>query len=95
MAATVTVKERFSAGPLYGVVAEVTGDTSYVSGGYAFTPGLLGLGTIVAVAPAGANTTLYSAVHDNVANKLAFMNGGSEASGNISAVKVKVIVLGR
>lgn len=94
MSATIAVRENVSFGNLLARIVRVTGDTSYVTGGYSVTAASVGLGQIRGASPAGANTTLYTGRWNNATSKVEFVNGGTEASGNVSAVSVDMLFIG-
>jgi hypothetical protein len=71
----------------------LTGDSAYPAGGYAVTGAQFGLRSIEGILQIGANSTGYSVIYNTATAKLQFYSNGSEASGNISTVSVKVIVI--
>ena len=70
MAATVTVKKRTKFANLYAVIADITFDSSYPTGGEAVTPQQLGLTTIDFVLPAPAAGYIPEFDHTNLKLKM-------------------------
>ncbi len=102
MAITVSALHRQVPGAAIEIVAEVTLDSSYPSGGYAFTPATFGLSSLQYAIPIVGNAG-YVVVHDqaNLKFKVFQQNATSgplvEVAGatNLSTVKIYVLVKGR
>ena len=89
MAASVTVVRRDSLGTSYVVYADVTGDTSYPTGGYALTKGQVGLTNITGAHKIGGNpaSALVLPHWDTTNKKLMFVlpTGGGAAPATLTA----------
>jgi hypothetical protein len=98
MAATVVVNHSFVSGDRLRVIADVTGDASYPTGGYPLAPSLLGLGTELDVVDANPSLGGFTAVYDYGAQKLKiFAVGGAEVANttNLTAVTIRLEGVGK
>jgi len=98
MAATVTDQHALLPGDnRVGIIATVTGDSSYTTGGYAVTPTQFGLTTIYAMVAAGMSNGRY-AQYDATTGKVVFYERatGAEttAATNVTTNVIPVIVYG-
>lgn len=89
MAATVAVKQRTKFAGLFAVIADITLDSSYPTGGEALTPNQFGLNTFSFVLPAPAAGYAFEFDHANKKMK-AFVpvsvTAGDTASGADNAI---------
>jgi hypothetical protein len=94
MALTNTVRVSEVLGERKFVVANVTGDSSYATGGEAFVPADIGLEYIDSVWGGGSG---YSVTYDRTNGKLLFFAGASQVSNttDLSAVSVVVHAVGQ
>lgn len=102
MAATVVVNQVGVPGNMRFAVADITGDSSYPTGGYAITPQQLGFSTQIYFAVEN-NAVGYETRWDNVNNKLMFFDTGASANAvlnetaaatNVSTVTTRLFALG-
>lgn len=79
------------------VVADVTLDNSYPTGGYALTPATLGVDGATDYILAFATTTGHTFAYDYANSKLIAFSGGTQVSNatDLSAVVVRVIAQGK
>lgn len=95
MPATVTTNKRTKFLGMYAVVADVTLDNSYPTGGYALKPETFGLTTFDFVLP--SSTKGYDFEFNHAANKLlAYTAVNTEVvnATNVSTVKVRLMAMG-
>lgn len=96
MAVTVTIVKRGKLNNSNHVIADITMDSSYATGGEAVTPALFGLGKIHTVqVPAVVGSRL--AEYDNANSKIKMYSAvGTEvvAATNLSAVSFRAVVIG-
>lgn len=76
---------------------EITGDTSYPSGGYPISGPNAGMSRIDGMFTIGSSAAGYKAVYDYVNKKVLFYSNGSQVANttNISSITIRMKVLGR
>jgi hypothetical protein len=95
LAASVAIKNKLKFGNGYCVIADVTLDNSYPTGGEAVTPGQLGLTVLSAVLPAPSGGNTYEFDHANSKLKAYTASDTEVSSGtNLSDLTVRVIAIG-
>lgn len=95
MAATIVANKRTKMLAVYVVIADITGDTSYPTGGYAITPAVFGLTTFDFVLVPSANG--YGATYNATTGKIvvyASANTEVTAATNLSAITFRVMAMG-
>lgn len=90
MAASVVVRGMTVAGNRHIAWATVTGDTSYVTGGYLINPRLFGMVRIEALAPSGFTSDFRGVVWDAANSKLKWVEPTQQtgSTGNRPGVEV-------
>lgn len=95
MAATIVANKRTKMLAVYAVIADVTGDASYPTGGYAITPAIFGLTTFDFVLVPSAKG--YGANYNDATGKIVvYASAGTEvtAATNLSAVTFRIMAMG-
>lgn len=107
MALTVTIVEKFVVGSRQGIVADITFDSSYTTGGEDITPANLGFRNSLSFFSGGvarnATTGAVEVRHNRTLNKVqAFWGGGAGAAltevtstTDLSAYVVRVFAIGK
>jgi hypothetical protein len=101
MALTVSIVEKFVVGSRQGVVADVTFDSSYATGGEAVTASMFGLRSTISSFPAGlarnASTGAVGVRYDAANAKLQAFSGATEVASttDLSAYVARVFVIGK
>lgn len=95
MALSIDIKDRIHMGSKFGIIAEVTFDASYPTGGEAITERQLGLNVIdlLLVAPSGGNTYEYLPATGKIKGYTASATEIADKT-DLKAVVVKVFAVG-